>query len=420
MNEQERVILAIDLKSFYASVECVYRGLDPFSVPLVVADDSRGDGTIVLAASPYIKKKYGVKSRCRLYEVPKDIPGLLIAPPNMALYLKVSAAINDLYLDYVDRKDLYVYSIDESFLDCTRYLSCHRDTPRSYAEKILKDVRHRTGLTVTAGIGTNLFMAKAAMDIEAKHREDCLAQWDASSIPEHLWPVAPLSKMWGIGSRLEKKLNAWGFHCVGDIAVCDRALLKRRIGTIGEEIYEHAWGRDDAVIQNPYQSPEHTLSVGQVLLRDYSREEMPTVIRDMADELSDRLYEESAWTASFALYVGYKDHTGFGRKFGFELPTRDRTRIGREAVNAFLRSTPLDSPFFREVSLLAFDVYPADGPVQLSLFSSPHSEEEEENLTTAVREIRRRYGVAKAMPLRALTLSSTFLARQSQIGGHQR
>ena len=247
MKRIDRNILAIDLKSFYASVECLDRGLDPFSTPLVVADESRGDGTIVLAASPFIKEKYHVPSRCRLSEVPKDIPGLIIAMPKMKRYLEVSAKVNDIYLEFVSEADLFVYSIDESFLDVTNYLKRNNDTPKSYAQKIIRQIRARTGLVVTAGIGLNLFMAKACMDVEAKRNKDFLAEWDYSSIPEHLWTVKPLSKMWGIGKQLEKRLNKMGFYTVGDIAVSDPKFLKRKLGVIGEEIYYHSLGYDDAL-----------------------------------------------------------------------------------------------------------------------------------------------------------------------------
>lgn len=267
MKRQDRDILSIDLKSFYASVECLDRDMDPFKTPLVVADEDRGDGTIVLAASPYIKEKYHVKSRCRLYEVDKNIKGLIIARPNMERYLKFSALVNSIYLDFVSEEDLYIYSIDESFLDVTCYLKRGNDTPYSYAKKIIDAIRDRTGLTVTAGIGKNIFMAKACMDIEAKHRKDFLSSWDYKDIPSHLWNVTPLSKMWGIGSRLERRLNSMGFYSVGDIAISDPDYLKRELGVIGEEIYYHANGYDDALIQDVYVSPNHSLSVGQVLLR---------------------------------------------------------------------------------------------------------------------------------------------------------
>ena len=201
----KHVVLSIDLKSFYASVECLDRGLDPFSTPLVVADEQRGDGTIVLAASPYIKEKYDVKSRCRLYEVDKTIPGLIIAQPRMERYIKVSAKINMIYLSYVSQEDLHVYSIDESFLDITDYLHYSSCDPYLYARRIIDDIKNKTGLTVTCGIGENIFLAKVAMDIEAKHSADNIAYWKKKDIVEKLWNISPLSKMWGIGRRLEKR-----------------------------------------------------------------------------------------------------------------------------------------------------------------------------------------------------------------------
>jgi len=420
MKQLQRVILAIDLKSFYASVECIDRNMDPFTTPLVVADESRGDGTIVLAASPFIKEKYGVKSRCRLYDVPKDIPGLIIAQPKMKHYLEISALINEIYLDYVSEEDLFVYSIDESFLDCTNYLSLHHDTPKSYARKIISDIRRKTGLTVTAGIGKNMFMAKACMDIEAKKNKDFLAQWDYMDIPKHLWPITPLSKMWGIGSRLEKRLNKMGFYCVGDIACSDPEFLKKKIGVIGEEIYYHSLGYDDALLQETYVANNHSLSVGQVLLRDYCDEEMPIVIRDMAIELSDRMFEEKVLANNFLLYIGNKDQGGFGKKIGFYTPTDSAEKIGREAVSKYMEHKELfqnENELFRQVMLVAVDVIPRDN-YQPSLFEDYEEDCKLRNLEETLVEIRRRYGTLKAMPCSALSLSSTFITRSNQIGGH--
>lgn len=417
MKRTDRIILAIDLKSFYASVECLDRGMDPFTTPLVVADESRGDGTIVLAASPYIKSKYGVKSRCRLYEVPKGIPDLIIAQPKMKRYLEISASVNDIYLEYVSEEDLFIYSIDESFLDVTAYLKRNHDTPKSYAKKIIDDVRDRMGLTVTAGIGLNLFMAKAAMDIEAKHNPDFLAEWNYDSIPEHLWPVGPLSKMWGIGERLEKRLNALGFYCVGDIAVSDPEYLKRELGVIGEEIYYHSLGYDDALLQESYHSKNHSLSCGQVLLKDYAREEMTTLIRDMSIEMSDRLHEEKKAAKDFLLYLGYKDHGGMAMKLSFLTPTDSAERIGRGFVKKFVEECPREDILYRQLSLVALDVT-EKGHYQLSLFEAPEEGREIYQLEETLIAIRKKYGAVKAMPCSALSLSSTYLTRRNQIGGH--
>lgn len=417
MKRIDRNILAIDLKSFYASVECIDRGLDPFLTPLVVADEARGDGTIVLAASPYIKAKYGVKSRCRLYEVDKSIPGLIIAQPKMKRYLEMSACINDIYLEYVSEEDLFVYSIDESFLDVTCYLKRNHDTAKSYARKIMEEIKSKTGLTVTAGIGLNLFMAKAAMDIEAKHNPDFLAEWNYDSIPEHLWNVSPLNKMWGIGKQLESKLNKMGFYSVGDIAVSDPEFLKKELGVIGEEIYYHSLGYDDALLQESYHSKDTSFSCGQVLLRDYVKEEMPTLIHDMALEMSDRLHEEKKSARTFLLYLGLKDHTGYAKKITFFTPTDSAEKIGREFIKKFLEDDLDEDLLFRQLSIVAYDVNDKNH-YQLSLFETPKEDREIYRLEETLIQIRKKYGPIKAMPCSALSLSSTYLTRRNQIGGH--
>lgn len=418
MKRVDRNILAIDLKSFYASVECLDRDMDPFTTPLVVADEARGDGTIVLAASPFVKAKYGVKSRCRLYEVPKDIPGLIIARPNMRRYLEISAEINGIYLEYVSEDDLFVYSIDESFLDVTQYLKRHQDTPETYARKIINEIRDRTGLTVTAGIGLNMFMAKAAMDIEAKHRSDFLASWTYESIPEHLWNLKPLSKMWGIGARMEKKLNALGFSQVGDIAVSDPAYLKKKLGVIGEEIYYHSLGYDDALLQDRYVATSHSVSSGQVLLRDYYASEMPILISDMAIELSDKLYEEKSLSNTFYCYLQFKDHEeGYGMKASLFTPTDSAEKIARAFLEKYQDIRHHPGERYRGIYLTALDVSPRDC-YQGSLFEDYDADWKIRTLETTLIHIRKKFGAVKAMPCSALSLSSAFLQRANQIGGH--
>ncbi len=419
MKRTDRDILSIDLKSFYASVECIDRDLDPFTTPLVVADEERGDGTIVLAASPFIKEKYKVKSRCRLYEVDKNIEGLIIARPRMQRYLEVSAIINSIYLDFVSEDDLYVYSIDESFLDVTCYLNMHKDTPMTYAKKIIETIRDKTGLTVTAGIGKNLFMAKACMDIEAKHKKDFLSSWDYKDIPEHLWNVSPLSKMWGIGSRLEKRLNRMGFFSVGDIAVSDPDYLKKELGVIGEEIYYHANGYDDALIQDTYVSMNRSMSVGQVLLRDYYPHEVPVLINDMSFELSERMLQEKVVANNFYFFLGYKDHTGTGKRICFYTPTDSAMKISQKITEIYLEEMNRKDVLYREISIVACDVFSVD-EYQTNLFEDHESDVRLRRLEMTMMKIRNDYGPRKCLPCSALCLDSTFLTRADQIGGHHK
>lgn len=418
MKRIDRNIFAIDLKSFYASVECLDRNLDPFKTPLVVADESRGDGTIVLAASPFIKEKYGVKSRCRLYDVPKDIPGLIIAQPKMRRYLEKSADINDIYLRFVSEEDLYVYSIDESFLDVTNYLRISGDTPRSYALKIIRAIFEETGLTVTAGIGLNLFMAKAAMDIEAKKNPDLIAEWTYEDIPKKLWPVSPLSKMWGIGQRMEKRLNNMGFFTVGDIAVSDPKFLKKKLGVIGEEIYHHALGYDDALLQESVASKDRSISCGQILLRDYFPEEMKTLIYDMSIELSIRLHKERILASEFDLFLAFKDHRGGHHlRCKFDTPTDSSEKIASAFVREYKKIPVSEAEIFRSIHLIANSLSPIYC-YQGSLFENYEEDNRLRVLEDTMIQIRERFGAHKAMPCSALSFSSTFLARSNQIGGH--
>ena len=220
----KRNIMCIDLKSFFASCECVERGLDPFKVPLVVANKKQGNGAITLAVTPALKKQ-GIPGRVRLYDIPKNIK-YEIVPPRMKLYIEKSKQVVGIYLDYVAPEDLHIYSIDECFLDVTDYLKLYKKTDYELAEEILKTVEEKTGLTATCGIGPNLLLAKVAMDTEAKKYKNGIAKWTYDDVPEKLWSITPLSKMWGIGPRMEKKLNNLNIYTVGELANYDKNILK--------------------------------------------------------------------------------------------------------------------------------------------------------------------------------------------------
>ena len=260
----------IDLKSFFASCECIDRGLDPFTYPLVVANPNQGSGAITLAVTPYLKEK-GVKSRGRLFEIPKNIK-YKIAKPRMSLYIEKSKEVVSVYLKYVAKEDLHIYSIDECFLDVTDYLKMYGKTDYELALDILKDIKESTGLCATCGIGPNMLLAKISMDIEAKHNKNFIAKWTYDDIESKLWTISPLSKMWGIGPRMEKNLNKLGIYNVKELAFYDRNKLKQKFGVIGTELWNHANGIDLSRIKDYEKTKEKSYSHSQVLFKDYNGE----------------------------------------------------------------------------------------------------------------------------------------------------
>ena len=413
---RERTILAIDLKSFYASVECIDRGLDPFSTPLVVCDLTRGQGTIILAVSPYLKT-LGIPSRLRLYDLPK-VEGMIYATPRMERYIQKSVEVLSIYLNYVSEEDMHVYSVDEAFLDVTSYLKAAKTDKIGYAKRIIREIRKKTGLTVTAGIGPNLFVAKAAMDVEAKHTKDFLASWEIKDLPQKLWPLSPLSKMWGIGSRMEKRLNDLGFYTVGDIAVSSPDFLKNKFGVIGEEIYLHANGIDDALIQKPYVPASASLAVGQTLFKDYTGEEAELILNESLDELILRLHKENKLASGISLWIGYSASGGFAKGLAFNQPTNKRTEL-KEAIK-LLFSKYYDRRFtIRNVSLAAYGLIEADYE-QLSLFSPTVKKDDEAALDIVLKQVRELYGLKSLCRASALLSYSTVLRRDDQIGGHRK
>lgn len=260
--QKDRTYVCIDLKSFYASVECRERGLDPMTTNLVVADPERSDKTICLAVSPAMKK-LGVPGRCRVFEIPKGIE-YIMAPPRMQLYIDYSAEIYAIYLKYISKEDIHVYSIDEVFMDVTDYLAMYQMSAKELSVRIMEDILEHTGITATAGIGTNLYLAKVALDITAKHVEDHIGILDEESYCKTLWNHKPLTDFWRIGKGIANRLEQSGIRRMGEIAHADEDMLYRMFGVDAELLIDHAWGRESTTMQDiksyrpktnePYQS----------------------------------------------------------------------------------------------------------------------------------------------------------------------
>lgn len=344
---KQRIYIAIDLKSFYASVECRERGLDPLDTNLVVADESRTDKTICLAVTPSLKS-YGISGRGRLFEVKQrvkeanigrqhDAPGrrqrgssylyselqsnpelaidFIIAPPRMAYYMEYSTRIYGIYMKYIAPEDIVVYSIDEVFMDVTDYLNTYKLTPHDLAMKIILDVLETTGITATAGIGTNLFLCKVAMDIVAKHipadeNGVRIAELDEESFRRSLWKHQPLTDFWRVGRGYAKKLEENGMFTMGDVARCsvyDEDKLYKLFGKNAELLIDHAWGWEPCTIEaiKAYKPNTNSLSSGQVLHCPYKFEKAKLVLREMADLLVLDLVSKGLVTNQIVITVGY-------------------------------------------------------------------------------------------------------------------
>ena len=420
---RQKSFICIDLKSFYASVECVERGLDPFKTNLVVADPTRSQSTICLAITPAMKK-LGVKNRCRIHEIPAGIE-YITAMPRMQLYIDYSARIYSIYLRYISKEDIHVYSIDECFMDVTNYLSLYHMTEKEMAVELMDAVMKETGITATAGVGTNLYLAKVAMDIVAKHVEDHIGILNEISYRQQLWDHRPLSDFWRIGSRTERKLAGYGIHTMGDIAytsVTSEDWLYKMFGIDAELLIDHAWGLESCDIHDikNYHTEEHSLSNGQVLMRNYSFEEAAVVVREMTDVLVLDLVSKGLITGSVTLWIAY-DHR-------YERPsshgtvrltslTNSSSTIMDEVDKLYQKITDRHTGI-RRIEICANRVMP-EGYLQYDLFTDPATVEKEKNLQQAILDVKKRYGKNAIMRGANLLDCSTYRERNNQIGGHR-
>ena len=478
---REHTYIAIDLKSFYASVECMERGLDPMTTNLVVADASRTEKTICLAVSPSLKA-YGIPGRPRLFEVVQRIKELnepieyIVAPPQMAHYMKYSTKIYQVYLKYVAPEDIHVYSIDEVFMDVTSYLKLNGMTARQFAKMIIQDVLKTTGITATAGIGTNLYLCKVALDIMAKHvRPDedgvRIADLDEMSYREHLWKHQPLTDFWRVGKGYAKKLQEVGLYTMGDIARCslgksneyyNEDLLYRMFGVNAQLLIDHAWGWEPCTISDvkQYKPESNSIGSGQVLHCPYPFEQGRLIVKEMTDLLALDLFSKGLVTDQIVLHVGYDienltdpernkayhgpvkiDHYGRrGPQHAHGTANLEKytasAKLLTDAVTALFDQIVNPKLLIRRVSLSANHVIDeASVPVkntyeQLNLFTDYEARdmaseaenqalEREKKMQQAVLDIKKKYGKNAILKGMNLQEGATTVDRNNQIGGHK-
>ena len=413
---EKRTIAVIDLKAFYSYVECLDRGLDPWTTPLVVADKDRGTNTIVLSVSPYLKKQ-GIPSRCRIKELPKRFK-YIYAVPRMERYLEKSANVIDVLYHFVAEDDVHVYSIDEAFVDLTTYLSYYKKTPLQMVTTIINQIKDETGLQATAGIGDNFFLAKVALDIYAKKARNGIAKLSANEIKEKLWPITPLSKVWSIGPRTEAKLNKMNIFTVKDIATSNIDYLKSKFGVMGEQLWRHANGIDEADIHENYEPKERSFSLGQVLFRDYKKNEAITIIREMVDTLTSRMRNEDKMCNTVSIYIGYSKNMGGFVKRSTLLSATDDSKVILEALLEIYRQSIKDLPI-RNIGIYYGGLVPASHQ-QLSIFEDEKKQIDRHNLQKAVDKLHSKYGNNSVLRASSLLEESTIRERNEFIGGHRK
>lgn len=416
------VCICIDLKSFYASVECVERGLDPMTTNLVVADPTRTEKTICLAISPSMKAM-GVKNRCRVFEIPKNIR-YIMAPPRMQYYIDYAAKIYGVYIKYISPDDIHVYSIDEVFIDVTNYLDRYNKTPREMAEFLMSEVLREVGVRATAGIGSNLYLAKIALDITAKHARDFIGELDEEAYRQQLWDHQPLHDFWMIGSRTEARLARYGIHTMRQITETPEDFLYKQFGINAELLIDHAWGRESCEISDikSYVRKSHSVSSGQVLKRPYNAHEAEIIVREMCDAICLDLIKKNLVTRSVAVVVRY---TGDGAGLhsvgtaSFDTATNLDNVITPAIIDAYRSVVDVDIPI-RGIQIACNDVKEDDGQRQMSLFDGDAEEDKKQKaLREQIINLKRKYGNNAVFKGTDLQEAATALERNNQIGGHK-
>lgn len=415
-----KIYLCIDLKSFYASVECVERGWDPLTARLVVADPERSEKTICLAVSPALKQM-GVPNRCRVFQIPKEIP-YKMAPPRMQLYIDYAAEIYGVYLKYIAKEDIQVYSIDEAFLDVTDYLHLYQMTAVELGRKIMQDILDTTKIPAACGVGTNLYLAKVALDIMAKHETDRIAYLDEARYREKLWKHKPLTDFWRVGRGTVERLSNMGICTMEEIAHARESLLYKSFGIDAELLIDHAWGREPVTIADikAYRPKNTSFSSGQVLPRDYEYEEGVLVVKEMADLLCLDLVDQGLVTSHISLVIGYSNQKCFEPAKG-STTLRSATSSNRRLlsyVEQLYRRIVRPGAYIRRITLTYTGVMTEDYQ-QFDLFSNPEETEKDVKAQRAAISIKQRYGRNAILKGMNLEESATTIERNGQIGGHK-
>ena len=413
-----RVYVCIDLKTFFASVECVERKLDPFKVDLIVADPSRGNGAICLAISPKMKSR-GIKNRCRVWEIPKNIHPI-VAKPRMKKYIEYSVSIYKVYLKYFDKNDIHVYSIDECFIDITSYISLYKKTPKEIAKMLIDAVYKETGITAAVGIGTNLYLTKIALDITAKHSKDNIGYLDEEIYKKELWHHIPLTDFWQIGKGIENRLLNLRLKDMYDVAHCEEAILYKEFGINAEYLIDHAKGKESCTIQDikAYKPKSTSISNSQILFDDYSYENARKVLIEMVDNIILQLVSQKQYTSSIKVIIGYsKDKIP---PLTITIKLEQATSSYNIILNKVLEEYDFRINQYIPIRRIGICLGKLEDKLieQLDLFSVHEIKEKDLRIEMAMNEIKNKYGKNSILRGISYDQNATQMKRNCMVGGH--
>ncbi|WP_413364591.1 DNA polymerase thumb domain-containing protein [Lysinibacillus sp. 3P01SB] len=408
-------IMCIDMRCFYASCMAHLHNLDVMKVPIAVIGSFQQPGSIVLAASPPMKKRFGIKTGSRYFEIPKH-PDIRLFEPKMEFFVRISMEITRLFNQFVPKEAIHVYSVDESFIDLTGTERLW-GPPEQTARRIQRWIYEQFEIPSAVGMGPNMLMAKLALDLEAKKKG--FAKWTYEDVPKKLWPVSPLSSMWGIGARTERTLNHMGIFSVYDLAHTDLAVLEKRFGILGNQLYYHAWGIDHSLIGAPILNGQVSYGKGQILMRDYrTREEILTVILEMCEDVAGRAREASMVGRTISLGLGYSKHAfggGFQHAKTIDEPTNDTLVIYKVCVD-LLDTFYAERPA-RQLTVTLHNLE-SEHSMQLSLFDE--QKWRRRKLGMVMDAIRAKYGSTALLRAVSYTEAGTALGRSTLLGGHKK
>ena len=419
MKEKQRIYFVVDMKSFFASVECAERGLDAMTTKLVVADEGRSKGTVCLAVSPAMKK-LGVRNRCRLYEIPNDID-YIIAPPRMKKYIEYAGEIYGIYLKYIDKSDIHVYSIDECFLDVTDYLKIYNLSPKDFAIKLMNEILEKVHIPSSVGIGTNMYLAKIALDITAKHNSDRIGWLTEDLYKKTLWKHRPITDFWQISTGIEKRLNKYGIFDMEGIANCKEDILYNEFGINAELLIDHAYGKESCLLSDikSYTSKEKSISSSQILPCNYNFKDAKLVMREMIQSGCYNLFNQNYVTNHLKIYVSYgdvKDKADKGMT-RMNVTTNLYSIIGEYADKLFDSVADKNRPI-RKLGYEFGYLLPSEYE-QYDFFTDLGKIKKEKKRVKSILELQNKFGKNSLLKGLDLEKNATQIERNKTIGGHK-